>query len=66
MNIRPPHVNPDRESWREQVRQLPGVVVHRPQPPVPYVPDLRVTNVRDLHDLTGESATETEEVDSVE
>ena len=35
----------DVDVWREQVRQMPGVVVHRPQPPVPFVPDMRVINV---------------------
>jgi hypothetical protein len=64
MNVDPPHVDPDRESWREQVRQLPGVVVHRPQPLVPYVPDVWVINVSDVHDQTGENVTEPEEGDS--
>ena len=61
MNAEPSHFDPDRDCWREQVSQLPGVVVHRPQPPVPYVPDVRVINVRDVHDLTGENVTKPEE-----
>lgn len=54
MKVDPPQDGSEVEAWREQVRQLPGVVVHRPQPPVPYVPDIQVLNVRHLDELIGE------------
>jgi hypothetical protein len=54
MRMDPPQVDSDIESWREQVRQMPGVVVHRPQPPIPFVPDVRVINVKHMDELIGE------------
>jgi hypothetical protein len=54
MRTEPPLTDSDRESWREHVRQMPGVIVQRPDPPTPYVPDVWVINVEHIDELIGE------------
>lgn len=49
---RPPD-RPDVEVWREWVRRMPGVVVHRPHQQTPFEPDINVINVHHMHELIG-------------
>ena len=53
VNSNPPPTEPELEAWRERVRHLPGVVVHRAEWPIPFVPDVRVINVKHLDELIG-------------
>jgi hypothetical protein len=42
------------EAFRERIRQMPGVIVRRPNPPVPYTPWIRVvTGDVDIRELLG-------------
>jgi len=45
----------EREAWRERIRQMPGVIVHRGDPSIPYVPWIQVTGDVDIHELLGRS-----------
>ena len=54
MSVDPPQADADLDSWRERVRRLPGVIVFRPQPPTPFVPDVQVINVKHVDELIGD------------
>ena len=60
MRTAPPQISPEIEAWRERVRHLPGVVVHRTPNPVPFVPDIRVINVKHIDELIGDDESDDE------
>ena len=44
-------IRPIDDARREQLRRDPKVRSHRPEPPVPFVPDLRAEGVQDIRTL---------------
>ncbi|HET8524844.1 MAG TPA: hypothetical protein VFL82_16555 [Thermomicrobiales bacterium] len=53
MDQRTPEERAEIEAFRERVRRTPGVIVHRPEKQVPYVPDITLVGPITLDELLG-------------
>jgi hypothetical protein len=53
MDERTPGEWAEIEAFRNRVRRMPGVIVHRPRQQVPYVPDVTIVGPITLDELLG-------------
>jgi hypothetical protein len=53
MDQRTPEERAEIEAFRERVRRIPGVIEHRPEKQVPYVPDITIVGPITLDELLG-------------
>ncbi|MGH2560064.1 MAG: hypothetical protein ACRDJH_13440 [Thermomicrobiales bacterium] len=53
MDERTPREWAEIEAFRERMRRVPGVIVHRPEKQVPYVPDITIVGPITLDELLG-------------